>query len=188
MPSHHAHHPRPWHAGSTFDAGPRQPLTREQRARCRYLLEAHRRAGRISLAHREVGMVLLRRLSVEGRCDPGHITLAHDAGVSPRTVQRALAALKNIGLIQWENRIERIGWQVRQVSNAYRWNAAAPLPRRLPSRRPFNPLARQPSHETVSHRETLFFLIETGSLEALKKARIAMEEKLASSFAARATR
>jgi hypothetical protein len=34
-------HPRPWHRGSVFGDGPRRPLDREQRARIKYLLNAH---------------------------------------------------------------------------------------------------------------------------------------------------
>jgi hypothetical protein len=112
-------HPRPWHAGSTFGAGPRQPLNRDQRARFKFLLNAHRRSRRISAKHELVGEALLKRLSVDGRCDPSHDCLADDAGCNARTVRRALDRLKTLGLVVWTCRIVRAGWRVVQTSNAY---------------------------------------------------------------------
>jgi len=57
-----ANHPRPWHRGSVFGVGPRRPLDREQRARFRFLLLAHARAGRLSPKAQWVGEALLKRL------------------------------------------------------------------------------------------------------------------------------
>ena len=113
------HHPRPWHRGSLYGPGPRRPLDRDQRARFRYLLSAHRRARRLSPRAEHVGMALLKRLSVDGRCDPSHDTLADDAGCSARTVRRATAAMRMLGMLHWQTRITRNGWRVEQTSNAY---------------------------------------------------------------------
>lgn len=112
-------HPRPWHRGSLFGAGPRRPLDRNQRARFRYLLDAHRRGGRLTPNAMLVGAALLRRLGEDGRCDPAHATLASDAGCGERTVRRALAVMRGLGLVFWQMRLVRAGWRAEQTSNAY---------------------------------------------------------------------
>lgn len=115
-------HPRPWHRGSTFGAGPRRMLDREQLARYKFLVRQHRQARRITPAYADVAEALVRRIGVDGRCDPSIATLADDALVSVRTAGRALVALRGVGLIGWGRRIIRVaatGWQVRQVSSAY---------------------------------------------------------------------
>jgi hypothetical protein len=112
-------HPRPWHRDSIFGDGPRRPLDREQRARFKFLLNAHRRARRLT-AHAElVGAALVKRLGVDGQLDPAHATLAADVGCASRTVRRALDAMKAIGLLMWQRRLVRDGWRVAQTSNAY---------------------------------------------------------------------
>jgi hypothetical protein len=112
-------HPHPYHANSLFGDGPRRPLDREQRARFRFLLTAHRRARRLTPHAELVGTALVRRLSVDGQCDPGQDTIAADVGCCARTVRRALDALKALGLLLWQRRIVRDGWRVEQTSNAY---------------------------------------------------------------------
>jgi len=112
-------HPRPWHRASQFCAGPRVPLDRERRARFRFLLHAHHGAGRITRAFRDVGTALLTRLGVDGQCDPSHETLAADVQCKPRTVRRATACLKALGLLRWQTRLVRNGWRAEQTSNAY---------------------------------------------------------------------
>jgi hypothetical protein len=112
-------HPRPWHRGSLFGTGPRRPLNREQRAKFNYLLKAHRRARRLTACAGDVAEALLRRLGTSGQLDPTHETIAEDAGCRARTVRRALAALKAVGLVMWQCRLVRDGWRVAQTSNAY---------------------------------------------------------------------
>jgi len=112
-------HPRPWHRGSVFGDGPRRPLDREQRARFRYLLTAHRRARRLSPTAELIGTALVRRLSVAGQLDPAHDTIAGDVGCCSRTVRRALEAMRALGLLLWQRRLVRDGWRVAQTSNAY---------------------------------------------------------------------
>jgi len=114
-----SHHPRPWHRGSLFGPGPRRALDREQRARFRFLLSAHRRARRLTPLHEHVGVALLKRLSVTGQCDPSHETLASDAGCSARTVRRATGSMRALGILRWQTRIVRSGWRTEQTSNAY---------------------------------------------------------------------
>ena len=112
-------HPRPYHAGSLFGAGPRRPLDREQRARFRYLLNMHRRARHLTPLAEIVGNALVKRLSTDGQCDPAHDTIAADAGCCARTVRRALDALRALGLVVWQRRLVREGWRTSQTSNAY---------------------------------------------------------------------
>src|SRR5580693_3372335 len=112
-------HPRPWRRHSVFGDGPRQPLDREQRARFRYLLNAHARANRLPAKQEKVGLALLKRLGTDGQCDPSHDTLAEDVGCCARTARRALATLKALGLLLWQRRIVRNGPCVDQTSNAY---------------------------------------------------------------------
>lgn len=122
-------HPRPWRTGSVFGAGKRRPLDREQRARFRFLLRAHTRAGRLPAKHEWVGEALLKRLGTDGQCDPAHATLASDAGCSSRTVRRATAVMRSLGLLQWSTRLVRSGWRTEQTSNSYELVPnAAPLP------------------------------------------------------------
>jgi hypothetical protein len=112
-------HPRPWHRGSVFGDGPRHPLDRERRAQWKARLAMHERAGRITATHEKVGLALLHRLGQDGRLDPSHATLASDTGRAPSTVKRALARLKQCGLVAWVLRIVRDGNRVVQTSNGY---------------------------------------------------------------------
>jgi len=112
-------HPRPWHGGSVFGPGPRRRLDRNQRARFRFLLNAHKRAGRLTDKTEDVGAALLKRLSDVGRCDPSQATLANDAGCEERTVRRAICSMRDLGLLRWERRLVRNGWRCEQTSNAY---------------------------------------------------------------------
>jgi hypothetical protein len=126
-----APHPRPWHRNSLFAAGPRHPLTREERAKFQYLVRLHHGAGRLTRAAKDVAGSLLRRLAVDGRCDPSHDTIAGDALCSARTVRRSLASLRGCGLLFWQRRIARCrDGRIEQTSNQY-WlspSAAAPAP------------------------------------------------------------
>jgi len=144
MPTPHTRH---WHRSSVFGPGPRRPLDREQRARFRYLLTAHRRARRISPLTEIVGNALVRRLGVTGQCDPAHDTIAADAGCCARTVRRALTALKALGLVVWQCRLVRTGWRVAQTSNSYVLAIGATPPSITPNR-PF-PTAGQSGRETL---------------------------------------
>src|SRR4051794_41882694 len=103
--------PRPWRRGSVFGDGRRVPLDRERRARFRFLLNAHRRARRLTPTAELVGAALLKRLGVDGQCDPSHATLAAGAGCSARTVGRATAAMRELGLLRWQTRLVRNQWR-----------------------------------------------------------------------------
>jgi AraC-like DNA-binding protein len=120
-------HPRPWHRGSLHCDGPRRPLTPDQRRAWLARAELERRAGRLTALHVEVGRALLRRLGESGQCDPSQATLAADVGCSDRTVRRALAAMREAGLLTWQRRLACRPWpaggrgavRAEQASNAY---------------------------------------------------------------------
>ena len=133
-------HPRPWHRHSIFGSGPRHPLARDSRTAWRARLELARRDGRLTSLHCLVGHALIKRLGQDGRCDPSHATLAQDAGCSERSVQRALARLRELGLVAWTCRIVRAGWRAVQTSNAYQLVLAAVQAPPLFSSRPLNQL------------------------------------------------
>lgn len=54
-----------------------------------------------------------------GRCDPSHDTIAGKAGVCVRTVQRALAVGKRLGLVGWDQRAVRLPGETIQITNQY---------------------------------------------------------------------
>jgi DNA-binding transcriptional MocR family regulator len=108
-----------FHHRSVFGSGPRRPLDREQRARFKFLARAHRAARHLTADHHDVAEALLRRLGVDGQCDPSQATLAANTGACERTVRRALDRLRILGLVSWHQRIVRAGWRVVQTSNAY---------------------------------------------------------------------
>jgi Helix-turn-helix domain len=137
-------HPRPWRRGSEHGPGPRRPLSADQRRIWLARAELERRAGRLTALHVDVGRALLKRLGEDGRCDPAQTTLATDAGCSERTVRRALAALRELGLLAWAQRLVVRPWpaggrgatRAEQTSNAYALELpAAPLIPALPRRR-----------------------------------------------------
>jgi len=121
------HHPHPWRRGSVFGDGPRRPLSADERRIWLARAELERKARRLTALHVDVAGALLKRLGVEGQCDPAHATLAEDAGCDPSTVLRALNALRAVGLVTWERRLVRRSWPVggrgamraEQTSNAY---------------------------------------------------------------------
>jgi hypothetical protein len=112
-------HPRPYRSGSEFGPGPRRPLTRNERSIWRFRLDLARRARLITALHVLIGEALLRRLGIDGQCDPKHETLASDVGCDVGAVKRALEAFREIGVVQWTRRLVMDGWRAVQTSNAY---------------------------------------------------------------------
>ena len=121
------YHPRPWRRSSLFGDGPRRPLSTDERRAWLARADGERRARRLTATHLLVASALVRRLGVDGQCDPAHATLAHDAGCDPSSVLRALKALQAVGLVGWERRLVRRAWpaggrgatRAEQTSNAY---------------------------------------------------------------------
>ena len=110
-----------------FGDGPRRPLSADERRAWIARADLERRAGRLTATHLLVARALLRRLGMDGQCDPAHATLAHDAGCDPSSVLRALKALQAVDLVGWERRLVRRPWpaggrgatRAEQTSNAY---------------------------------------------------------------------
>ncbi len=173
-------HPRPWHTGSIFGEGYRRSLDREQRARVHYLLAAHRRAGRLTPHAELVGKTLVRRLGVDGRCDPSHETIAADVGCSARTVRRATVSLRGVGLLRWQTRLVRAKWRAEQTSNAYELIPTLMIPPNPPLKRKADRCGGQDGRET---RILIDSRAQEGAREAL--ARVAAERQAA--FQARFT-
>jgi hypothetical protein len=111
-----------WHKGSIFGDGPRVRLDRNGRARFRFLARAHRSANRLTADHLDVAEVLVSALGDDGRLDLSHETIAMRALCHVATAKRALARLRELGLIDWTRRLVRgaaTGWRCEQTSNAY---------------------------------------------------------------------
>ena len=110
-----------------FGDGPRRPLSADERRAWLARADLERKARRLTALHVDVAEALVKRLGVEGQCDPAHATLAEAVGCDPSTVLRALAALRAVGLVTWERRLVRRPWPVggrgatraEQTSNAY---------------------------------------------------------------------
>ena len=104
---------------------------------------------------------MLKRLGEDGRCDPAHATLAADAGCGERTVRRALAGLRDAGMLTWEQRVVRRPWpeggagatRAEQTSNAYVFLLPA-RPIVVPVLRPVQLRMRMPHCGRQAGRET----------------------------------
>ena len=172
-------HPKPWHRGSVFGDGHRRPLDREQRARFRYLLHAWHRGGNLTRAARDVGEALVRRLGTDGRLDPTHATLAADTSCSDRTVRRATAAMRDLGLLRWQTRLVRAGWRAEQTSNAYELVPTLAAPPVFPRARCGGHNGRETLKEDISLLLPLPSPAEAAAAQAaLAQHRALMEQKL----------
>jgi len=161
-----------------FGDGPRRPLDREQRARFRYLLEMHYRAGRVPAKQHRVGEALLKRLGIDGRCDPTQATLASDAGCKPRTVRRAITTLRGLGLLRWQTRLVRAGWRAEQTSNAYELAPTLAAPPVLPHARCGGQSGRETPRELIRPVPLPSPAERQAALEALARIRAARSARL----------
>ena len=82
------------------------------------------RAGNLTRAARDVLLTLHTYRGPGGVAWPSHATLAQRAKCSTRTVLRALAQGRNLGLVSWSFRRVRQGWRWLQSSNLYRFLAS----------------------------------------------------------------
>src|SRR5438270_7084794 len=125
---------------------------------CGHVRRAHR-DGHLTRHYRDVLIELHGYRGTGGIAWPAHATLAERAECCVRTVQRALEAARELGLVSWSTRRLRAGWRSLRSSNAYRLQrpqkpleaapgrsglGAACAPRR-PAGRPSGP-GRQPAH------------------------------------------
>lgn len=107
----HLHHPCPWHGGSEFGPGIRRPWQSdaERRAWLNRMYEACR-ASRLTDLHAAVLRRLAHYVGPDGRCDPSHATLAAEVGRGISSVQEALKRGRELGLVFWTRRLDRVPW------------------------------------------------------------------------------
>lgn len=60
--------------------------------------------------------------AVTGLCFPGHEAIAEKVGCARSTVELAVKALEEVGILTWCHRIRRKGKSVLRTSNGYRFN------------------------------------------------------------------
>jgi DNA-binding transcriptional MocR family regulator len=78
-----------------------------------------RHARRLTFAQKDVLLTLATYRGRGGSIHPSHETLAGRVGCCVRTVQRALEAAREIGLVSWCERRVRSGWRALRASNRY---------------------------------------------------------------------
>jgi Helix-turn-helix domain len=89
-------------------------------------------AGNLTRGFRDVLLTLATYRGHGGIAWPSHETLADRARCCVRTVQRALAAARELGLVTWAERRVRAGWRWLRTSNVYRFSVpAGPVATRL---------------------------------------------------------
>jgi hypothetical protein len=116
---------------------------------CGYVRRAHR-DGHLTRHWRDVLLELHSYRGAGGIAWPAHATLAERAECCVRTVQRALEAARDLGLVSWTARRLRAGWRSLRSSNAYRLERPqTPLELVPGRRRPYVRLARQGSVRAV---------------------------------------
>ena len=79
---------KPFHAGSQFGTGQRRPMDRNDRARWRYIVHRHVRAGDIGPRGAWALELLPTTCPRMAGVTPSHARLAADAGISESTVER----------------------------------------------------------------------------------------------------
>jgi DNA-binding transcriptional MocR family regulator len=78
-----------------------------------------RHARRLTFAQKDVLLTLATYRVRGGSIHPSHETLAGRVGCCVKTVQRALEAAREIGLVSWCERRVRSGWRMLRASNRY---------------------------------------------------------------------
>lgn len=113
------HAPR-FHKECVLNGGRRLRRARRQITRWEDAVSHHRRRGHLTEAQLKVMLELPGWFNREsGQCDPSHETIAARADVCVKTVQRALAAAKRLGLIGWDQRAIRLPGETIQITNQY---------------------------------------------------------------------
>jgi DNA-binding transcriptional MocR family regulator len=108
-----------WHRNSEFGPGPRRALSLREHLAIRLRIRELAYTRHLPAKQEWVGIALLKYVGADGQCDPCHQTLAEHVGCTVRTVQRALARLRELGVVRWVRRLIRDGWRTAQTSNAY---------------------------------------------------------------------
>lgn len=76
-------------------------------------------AGNLTRAFRDVLLTLRTYRGRGGSIHPSHATLADRVDCGRSTVQRALQAARDLGLVQWTERRVRAAWRSLRTSNRY---------------------------------------------------------------------
>jgi hypothetical protein len=95
------------------------------------------RSGNLTRAWRDALLTLATFRGHGGIICPAHATVAARTSLAPKTVERALHAARDLGLVTWSERRVRRGWRWVRTSNLYRLivpNAAVQLGPHRPRR------------------------------------------------------
>jgi hypothetical protein len=83
-------------------------------------------AGNLTRAYRDVMRALPTFRAMGGDLFPSHEAIGKRAQCSTRTVGRALAIGRDLGLVHWMPRRKRVGWRSLPTSNRYFLNVPRP--------------------------------------------------------------
>jgi hypothetical protein len=78
------------------------------------------RCGNLTRAWRDALLTLATFRGRGGTICPSHATVAARTALAPKTVERALHAARDLGLVTWSERRVRRGWRWVRTSNLYR--------------------------------------------------------------------
>jgi hypothetical protein len=78
------------------------------------------RSGNLTRAWRDALLTLATFRGHGGMICPSHASVAARTALAPKTVERALHAARDLGLIAWSERRVRRGWRWLKTSNLYR--------------------------------------------------------------------
>jgi hypothetical protein len=121
------------------------------------------RTGNLTRAARDVLLTLHSYRGRGGVAWPSQVMLGERANCDERTVRRALAAARDLGLVHWTERRIRAGWRWLRTSNLYRFvmpeGPVAPVHLFYGVQKPRAPAAALPDiaagERTVSKKEAL---------------------------------
>jgi hypothetical protein len=77
------------------------------------------RSGNLTRAWRDALLTLATFRGHGGTICPSHQTVAARTSLAPKTVERALHAARDLGLVDWSERRVRRGWRLVRSSNLY---------------------------------------------------------------------
>jgi hypothetical protein len=111
-----------FHKECVFGPGRPEKRTKRQVATYAEAIKRHTARGNLTVCWAFVLYALPSWFNwKDGRCDPSHETIADQVDLSVKTVQRAFAMAKRLGLIGWDQRkVETKGGEICQVTNQYR--------------------------------------------------------------------
>ena len=138
-----------------------------------------RHARRLTFAQKDVLLTLAGYRVRGGSIQPSHATLAARVGCCVKTVQRALEAAREIGLVSWCERRVRSGWRTLRASNRY--TLAVPIapaePRAPTAGLKVRAVFKRKIH-SVSSTESVPVVDRAEALAALARRRAVIEARL----------